>query len=226
MTEREPTIELQQSDLIFLHSPLNLLAQFVLLLEERFSLGLLPWQHDRDENKTGIFIHTEYNTPQETANAYPRIVVGRGSVVHRTDVALGDLDDRQPHLRTQEGYYHWSVGEADIQIQCVSENRGECCILGDTIQATVGMSRKEILKQFTLRSLSATNLLPVQPYKRDKEKWQVSLQFRVGFEQRWFTLPAAPLLRGITVSTATYSKNQLDALEYIKRFVVEQDDQL
>jgi len=219
MTDAGSTIKLTQSDLIFLHSPVNLLAQFVLLLEERFSQKRLPWEFSRDENETDVFIHTEYNFPQETANASPRIVVGRGTVVHR-QMVIGDMGPDQPEILTKEGYYRWGMGECDIRIQCVSENRGEANIIGDIVQTLIGMSKYEICKQFTLHEVTDTMLQPVEPWERDKEKWQASVQFRVKFEQRWFTIPVAPQLREITM----YSKSSLDALDYVKTFVLPDKD--
>lgn len=218
MIDNKSTITLSQSDRVFLHSPLNLLAQFVLLLEERFSQKNLPWQFNRDENQTDIFIHTEYSYPQEISNPVPRIIVGRGTVVHGRS-AIGDLDQNQPDLLQREGYYHWGPGECDIQIHCVSENRGETSLLGDIVQTLIGMSRNEICKQFTLRDISPVMLQPTQPFERDKEKWQAAVQFRVSFEHRWFTHPAAPTLKEISF----YSQSALDALDYVKRFVLRSD---
>lgn len=213
--DRTSTIELAQSDLIFLHSPLNLLAQFVLLLEERFSHGNLPWSHSPDENQTKIFIHTEYNAPKEVGDAYPRISVGRGSVVHNRDV-IGDIGPDNQDLLPRGTYVHWGTGDCDLRLQCVAENRGEATILGDIVQTLIGMSRKEICKQFSLRDVSAIVLQPAQPYTRDKEKWMCSVEFRVNFEHRWVTLVTAPTLKGINV----YSSSQLEALDYVKNIII------
>lgn len=219
MTDPGPTVNLTQSDLVLLHSPLSLLAQFVLLLEDRFSQGNLPWKFDRDDNQTDIFIHTVYNGEREIKNAIPRIVVGRGTIVHRR-ASAGDMGPDQPELLTKEGYHHWGLGDVDVQIRCISENRGEASIIGDIVQTLIGMSRKEICKQFTLRDISNIALQPTRPWKRDKEKWEAAVQFRVNFEHQWITVPVAPKLREIKL----YSKNKLDALDYVKTHVLRSQD--
>lgn len=222
--KNNPTIELSQNELIFLHSPLNMLAMFVLFLQERFSQGDLPWQYNADEGSTGLFIHTTYNTPTETNNAYPRIAVGRGSFVHRHKVVQGDLGSEQPRLMTHGITQHWSMAQADLQIQCIAEERGEACIIGDIVQAALGMTRTEICRQFRLHELGDVVMPDVQPYERDQNCWSVGVQFRVMFPHRWIQFPVAPMLRKITVSKSTYSQTQLDALEYTKRFVLRHDD--
>lgn len=220
----EPTIVLNQNDLIFLHSPLNMLALFALFLQERFTYPTLPWQFSTDEGTTGIHIHTSYNDPQEAANAYPRIVVGRGSFVHRHKFVQGDLGSEQPSLLSHSIYQHWSMARADLNIQCISQNRGEACILGDIVQSAVGMSRREICKQFKLHELGDIVLMGVQPYERDQDAWAVNVQFQIMFPHRWIQFPTAPALRELTVGKSVYSQSQLNALEYVKRFVLRSEE--
>lgn len=220
----EPTISLTQNDLIFLHSPLNMMAMFVLFLQERFSQGDLPWQYHPDEGTTGLHIHTTYNTPQETTGAYPRIAVGRGSFIHRHKIVQGDLGSEQPRLLTHGITQHWSMAEADLQIQCIAAQRGEASIIGDIVQAAIGMSRTELCKQFKLHEVSDVVMPDVQPYERDQNCWAAAVQFRIQFPHRWIQVPVAPMLREITVRKSTYSQEQLDALEYTKRFVLRHTD--
>lgn len=214
------TITLNHNDLIFIHSPLSMLSKFVLFLQERFSQNNLPWKYSNDENETDVFIHTEYNTPQETANAYPRISVGRGSFVHQHKVVQGDLGDPQPKLMKRGIHHHWSMCNGDISIQCISEKRGEGSILGDIVQSAIGMSRTEICKQFGLHEISSINFQATQPYERDQDKWRAPIQFRIKFAQRWLSMPIAPELSSITLRSDAISSSDKAALAYIKSEVI------
>lgn len=218
MTDPSRTIELTQSDLIFLHSPLNILAQFALLVQERFSQGNLPWAYSDNENETGIFIHTDYNMPEDTANAAPRVVVSSGTIVHEKTV-LGDIGPGNTNLLPREAHRHFGLCNGDVQIQCVSEAKGEAAIIGDIVQSLVGMTRKEICKQFQLRDIGAVVLQPPKPWDRDKQKWQTSVQFRLNWEHHWVTFPIAPELKQATF----YTDSQLDGLGYIKNAILRDD---
>lgn len=203
------------SDLVFINSPLNLLAKFTAYLQARFSQGKLPWEYSDNEAESGIFIFTEYSLPKDASNLSPAIVVGRGSTVHNRDV-VADRDQESAAELFKGGQNSWGTGEMDVRIQCIGQTYGESSIIGDVVQASISMAIRALTELFTLRNISPVVLGPTMPYERDEDKFVSNVDFRVFFEQRWFVIQAAPELQGIDVS----SRLNEEAAEHVKTFTL------
>ena len=188
------------TDLIFINSPLNLLAKFTAYLQARFSLNKMPWQFNDNEGESDIFIFTEYSLPKDASNLSPAVVVGRGSTVHQRDV-VADRDQESAAELFKGGQNSWGTGEMDVRIQCIGQTYGESSIIGDVVQASISMAIRPLCELFTLRNISPVVLGPTGPYERDEDKFVSNVDFRVFFERRWFVIQAAPELTGIDVLT-------------------------
>lgn len=186
-------------DAVWLHSPLNLLAQFTSLFRTRFADGHLPWRWHHDEGTTGIFIEAEFSRENEATNASPAITVTRGSVVYRRDV-VGDEDQNNKDRITKGGKNFWSAGETDLRVEIIGQTMGEAALIADVVASTVHMTREPICEAFSLRDISPVTAGRVVPYERDKTKWVTHVDFRVYFEERWFGVPAAPSLRKLRMT--------------------------
>jgi hypothetical protein len=218
-------LDIPESDLVFLHSPLNKLAQFTRFFQIHFSQGRLPWAWNEDPNQVtdindldgpaNIYIAAEFALEKEYENASPALIVTRGSVVHPRPV-VGDDGPVAPDRLTKGWEMKFGFGEMDIRIQCVGQTKAEASVLGDIVQCAVSMTRGPIQKAMTLRDISAVVLSPTTPYIRDKDKWQNNVDFRVSFEQRWMIVPAAPALTEVDF----YTKETLDAAGYVKTFAL------
>lgn len=218
-------LDIEQSNLVFLHSPLNKLAQITRFLQIRFSQGTLPWQWHEDTNLVidpddqdgpgNIFIDAEFALEKDYEGASPALIVTRGSTVHPRPV-VGDQGPVSPDQLTKAWEQKIGFGEMDIRIQCISQNKAECAILGDVVQTSITMTRKGLTQALTLRDISEVVLSPTVPYIRDKDKWQNNVDFRVFYEQRWRVIPAAPVLDRADV----YMKQTLDAANYVRTFAL------
>lgn len=191
-----PDTVLSTDSLVFLHSPINLLGQFVGLMRHRFSLGALPWQYSEVESASEIYVESEFSISSEIEDASPAIIVTRGSIVHKRDV-IGDTDQNNLQFLTKRGKNYWSTGECEVRIQCIGQTKAEAATIGDIVQTTIHMTRDPICEAFTLRDISEVVLSKVVEYERDQRKWVCNVDFMVHFEHRWFTIPAAPALRQI-----------------------------
>jgi hypothetical protein len=219
-------LDVPESDLVFLHSPLSMLAMFTRFFQIQFSQGRFPWQWDEDPNKVwgdgtdldakaNIYIEAEFALAKEYESAAPAVIVTRGAVVHPRPV-IGDQGPVSPNQLTRGWKNEYGHGEMDVRLQCIGQTKAEAAIIGDIVQAAVTMTRGPIMQAMTLRDISATVLNPTMPYIRDKDKWQNNVDFRVKFEQRWLILPVAPVLDRADF----YAKNTLDAVTYVKTFAL------
>ena len=219
------SLDIPASDLVFLHSPLNKLAQFTQFLRIRFSQGNIPWQWNEDPNQVtdindpdvaaNIYIDAEFAIEKEYENAAPALIVTRGSVVHPRPV-VGDQGPVSPDQLTKAWEMKIGFGEMDVRIQCIGQTKAEAGILGDIVQASITMGHKGLTQAMTLRNISQSVLSPTTPYIRDKDKWQNNVDFRIMFEQRWMVIPAAPVLDRVD----GYTKETLDAANYVKTFAL------
>jgi len=223
-------LDVPESKLIFLHSPLNKLAMFTRFLQIRFSQGTLPWQWREDPNKVGgdgddpdaaatVFIDAEFALEKDYEGASPAIIVGRGSVVHPRPV-VGDDAPVSPDKLTRGWEQKIGFGEMDVRMQCIGQTKAEASIIGDIVQASITMSRKSIMQAMTLRNVSQTVLSPVQPYIRDSDKFMCVVEFRVYFEQRWKVIPSAPILDRVDF----FTKSVVDAANYVQTFALKNQE--
>ena len=181
------------SPTVLLHSPLSILGKFSDFLRVRFSHSNLPWVYSPNDADTQIFVYPEYTRATSASNLSPALIVSRGSTVH-TKAVVGDQAEASPVI-AREAETGYVFGETDIRIACVGQSYGESAILADVVQSAITMSRAVITKAFTLRDIMAVVQGPTTPYPRDEEKYVTYVDFRVSFEQKWFTIPIAPVLK-------------------------------
>lgn len=190
------------NSLAFYHSSISLLAQFKLLMEDRFTQKNLPWQYSDNEEETGVFISTEMNIPEERSNESPLIVIGKGSTVWK-QVVQGDKgtgNDTQLKKGTKQYYGRL---ETDINIQAVSLNYGESSILGDIIQSTVATGRQPIKRYLGIQDIGPVVLQPTSDFEFDEQKWQTAIQFRITYEQTWVHVQTGPTYNGFNMTLKT-----------------------
>ncbi len=190
-----------QTALIFLNSPLNLLAKFALFMQERFSSPSLPWQYDADENKTQIFVQTAYDKNLNTSNTCPQITIERGTL-SQGEMVQGDLHGHNPHVLSKDATRKYGRVDVDIRIHCASTVKGECEVLGDIVQTSIRMSMPLLRRLLKIHDISAVALQPVRPYEHDKERWATTVEFRLMFEAHWFEYNQAPELRSVSILNA------------------------
>lgn len=183
-----------------LSTSLATLGMYVAVLRERFRDGAvsdppLPyiWRSkasgETDAATTGLFIESGWNENLEARNVRPGIWVDRDQNVYGR-VAIGDQDQIAAVVNVgMESFY--CPGDLDIIVDCTSPKRGESMLLGSIVQDFLHMSGRIIMKYFGLRDISPCILNRTVPFEKDIKLWTTPLQFRVAYENRWSTLPAA-----------------------------------
>jgi hypothetical protein len=185
------------ADQPFIHnqSSLALIAAFVVVLRERYSLpNDTPWVWTGDPNTASLHIYSQYDRASEASNLVPRIVINRGPLANQR-IVIGDMDQNQPALMTTGAKYFHQLASCSFAVECIAETNGESDIIADVTQAAISGAEELIAKNFTLRQISPLLTQPTRPYDTDKEKWVTEIEFRVDLERRWFTLPNALTMR-------------------------------
>lgn len=194
------TDEYNADGLKLINSPINILAKFTVFLRDRFSQSNLPWQYSSNEGDTGIHINLEYTLGKAAENLSPAIVVGRGSVVHgQTTVA--DRDQNSNDELYVGGSNKYRLAEMDLRLQCIGQTYAETSIISDIAQSSISMSQQILTKAFTLQNIGPVVAGQVVPFERDEDKFSCNVDFRLAFEQRWYQVPAAPRLSGVSFKT-------------------------
>lgn len=209
-----PTYEIDELDVVLLHSPLNLMTQFAFFLKDRFSKEGHIFAYDDDENLSKLFIGVYYETTSQRENAKPQIIVSRGQNVWQQQ-SVGHDGPINPDFLVSEGRYGYGRGQCDMRIQVKAQLPHEAELLGDILQGSIHMSRRFLEKEFTLLDIgSATILSPVTRNNEDTELWSCGLSFRVEYEVRWYITHASRKVREVHLSQKTR-----DALDYIKTHI-------
>lgn len=197
-------------------SATQILGMFAVLLRGRFSYEETPqnfmWREDPTE--TGLFVCTYLDENQGTEVGYPKVTVGRGTMVSG-DSSVGDQDQHNPELLKRGGMYFHRFVSFDVSIECAAETKGEAEALGDMVWATIEMGRHEICRAMTLRELSSVVLEPVRPMSDDQSKFVTRVGFRLQFEVRWYSVAGTRVLNAITAS-----QMRSDAQTYIENFIL------
>jgi len=221
-----PRIAGQQAD-IAVGSPLALVALFTEIVRERFrpsnSLAWV-WNENSTPAKTEentdlaprkIVIEPAFNEHLEVRNYRPAIYIDKGETA-AGKVALGNFVGQQ--LKTGFRAFY-ALGTVPMDIEVVSEAKGESAILGDLVWFYILAGREQIRASFDLHELTPPILGKTVPFEGDKGQWSTHISFEVQFNLRWSTLPIGPLLEDIMVRYRDSKETNPDTFllkQYIK----------
>lgn len=201
-----PRLPGQQAD-VAPSSPTAITALFTEIVRERFRVDNgLAWAWSDGEtpapDETGnpdaprkILIEPAFAEHDETRNYRPAIFIDKGET-RMEKVAIGNLAGKQLSSGLT-GYY--ALASVPIDIECVSDKKGESAILGDTVWFYVLAGRELIQKTFGLHELTPPVLGRTIPSERDKAEWSTHVSFEIQTHLRWTTKPVAPLLNGVVM---------------------------
>jgi hypothetical protein len=189
-----------QHSYVNISNPLTLIGLFVEILRERFkattpSSPALLWNWEDDLKSTPVFIESGFNLHMEARNARPGIWIDQDQTVFLRPV-LGDRD-QIPENRRQDIKQYYALVETDMTVDCTSADRGESLMLGSVVHCFLQMSARVIMQWFGLRDISPIIMGKTVPFEKDVALMSTPIQFRVGYEARWATIPILPILQGI-----------------------------
>ena len=201
-----PRIAGQQAD-IAVGSPLAIVALFSEIVRERFRSGNgLAWVWDENATPQATETNTEdqprriviepgFNENLEVRNFRPAIYIDKGETA-AGKVALGNFVGQQMHTGLRAFY---ALGTAPMDIEVVSESKGESAIIADLVWFYILAGREQIRATFDLHELTPPILGKTVPFEGDKGQWSTHISFEVQFNLRWTTLPIGPLLKDINM---------------------------
>lgn len=198
-----------------LRSPIEICGAFLYMIRERFSQGDLRWSWTENPATTGIVIELGGLEETEISDAHPAIFINRGQYVFNK-VVLGDKDQEQPLILKKRLQHFYAVGECDLNISCISKSRFESEEIGSTVANFIHKSSRDIMGVFGLYDISPISLSTVSPYEKDDTLFQSNVIFRITFEDRWATVPAAPALKKLLV---TLKEKNATAAEFIRNYI-------
>jgi len=189
-----------QHSYINLSAPLTLIGIFVTIIRDRFSATAksdpaMKWIWVPDLKTTPIFIESGFNEHLEARNARPGIWVDREQSVFLKG-AVGYQDQEPTEIHTGFQSYH-AFAETDMLIECTSRDRGESMLIGSIVQEFLQASAQIIMSWFGLRDISPLIMGRTVPFEKDQTLMSTPIQFRVGYEARWTSLPISNILNGI-----------------------------
>jgi hypothetical protein len=140
-------------------------------------------------------IEPAFSEHAEARNYRPAIYVDKGETAP-SKVAIGNFAGQNiPHA--VKGFY--SIATIPIEIECVSDKKGESAILADTVWFYMLAGREQVVKTFGLHDMSNPILGRTSPSERDKVEWSTRVTFTIDAHLRWATQPVAPLLQSILI---------------------------
>lgn len=203
---RLPRMDGQQAD-VAVGSPLALVALFTEIVRERFrpSNGLAwVWNENSTPEQTEdntedaprkIVIEPSFNEQLEVRNFRPAIYIDKGETA-AGKVALGNF----AAAKLQKGLRaFYALGTSPMDIEVVSDRKGESAIIGDIVWFYILAGRDQIRSYFGLHELTPPVLGRTVPFEGDKGQWSTHITFEVQYDLRWMTLPVSPLLNDIVV---------------------------
>jgi len=221
-----PRIAGQQAD-IAVGSPLAIVALFAEIVRERFRPGSgLAWvwsenstpqktEENTEDQPRRIVIEPAFNENLEVRNYRPAIYIDKGETA-AGKVALGNFVGQQMHTGFRAFY---ALGTTPMDIEIVSDSKGESAILGDLVWFYLLAGREQIRSSFDLHELTPPILGKTVPFEGDKSQWSTHVSFEVQFNLRWTTLPIGPLLKDISMRYRDSKETNPDVFllkQYIK----------
>lgn len=164
----------------------------------------MPWVWRDNPADTEIHIEVQYEPNTETADKRPGVYIDKDQTSYG-QVVLGNRDQNQPAIITRRQEQFISFAQTDILIDCISPVRGESAQIADALQQYLHMSSRIIMQVFSFRSISPIVLGRTMPFQRQTDLFNTQLTFRIEYEVRWATIPAAPVLRALGVQLSESS---------------------
>jgi hypothetical protein len=194
--------ELGQLYEVKIQSPLALVGAFLYLVRNRFKddpSNTLNWKWRDDPGATDITIEAQYNQNTEARDVRPGIYIDRDQTTYGK-VSIGNFDQNQHKLLQTEHTHHFSLGQTDIIMECISPVRGESMQLADITQTYLESSKYIIQAVFGFRDISPIVMSRTSPMVKQTDLHVTTLNFRVDYETRWATTPATAALMSLGVS--------------------------
>ena len=208
---------------VMVKSSLHLLGIYLNALRERFSSvgDDFPWNYDDEDSTTRVYIESGSGDEVSKNDARPAIYVDRSAFIF-PKVAIGDFVGRQTKTGLRAFY---STGQGQINIDCVSSNRGESAVLGDIVQAFLMMSADEILRTQNLRDITPITLGATTAWEKDKRLYATRVTSECSFDVKWATRPDARKIQ--TIGTRITHESGVDfhqiALDSLSRVDLDDD---
>lgn len=224
--QQVPRIAGQQAD-IAVASPLAIVALFTEVVRERFRpSNNLSWvwtenptpqktEENTEEQPRKILIEPAFNENTEVRNFRPAIYIDKGETA-AGKVAIGNFVGQ--HLPTGMRAFY-ALGTSPMDIEVVSDVKGESAILADLVWFYLLAGREQIRATFDLHEMTPPILGRTVPFDGDKNQWSTHITFEVQFNLRWRTLPIGPLLADIVMRYRDSKETNPDTFllkQYIK----------
>lgn len=222
--EEYPRMPDQQAD-VMPGSPLAVLALFTEIVRSRFRDGTLAWhwtdnptpeatEENTEDEPRKILIEPSFSEGDEVRNFRPAIFVDKQETIPNK-VAVGNFAGAV--LRTgQRAFY--SLATIPIDIEVVSDRKGESAILADITWFYLLAGREQIRKTFGLQEMTNPVLGRTVPQENDKRTWVTHITFNIEIGFRWSTLPVSPVLREIVAKFYASGETNPDAY-LLKTFI-------
>ena len=201
-----PRLPGQQVD-VMPASPTAVVALITEILRERFRPeNALPWAYTDGltpaSDETGdvdaprkLLIVPAFSEHAEARNFRPAIYVDKGDTVAE-GVAIGHVAGK--HLPSGlTGFY--ALGNIPIDVECVSDQKGESATIADTAWFYLLAGREQILRTFGLHTMTLPTLGRTLPGEKDRGEWSTHVTFAISTHLRWTTKPISPLLQSIVI---------------------------
>lgn len=209
---------------IGLFSPLNLTGSVMDLLRERFKEGnSSQWVCRDDENVSDtspnnvqqtLHVVPSYNDATDEADAYPRVVVARGSIVG-SKIYIGNVDQNNTEFLATGLLQCGCRGTIDINLICVAETAGGCEQLVDAVYTTVLMTKELFLRRYRYHDVPVVVCTATTPSQTYPSKYQANVQFQIQYEQKWTTVAV-----GVPLAKIVVSQKPEDAVHYTTSHVI------
>lgn len=198
---------------VFSYSEMAIQGIFVEVIRERFrgvNLRDNPhyWEADvtpkeSEENSPDaprkLYIESQYLEFPDARNYRPAVLVDTNGQTPEKQVVNNFAGRRAQDQK--EAF--WCPATTPVEILVVDDRRGSCSVLADIIWMHLLGVRNFVRAEFGFQDMTEPLKSKVQPFRRDKDLWEVLITFNVRSPIRWVTTPIAPLLRGIRLRLTT-----------------------
>lgn len=208
----------EQLKIIPLKSPAELEGAFRFLLREHFKDDeIWNWEPNPTNTKISIEVGSEANI--NFNDKKPSIWIEHGQTPFG-EVVLGNRGPDQPSIFKTRTQHYYTQASADMRVVCSSPRRTESVLLADKIQKFIHFSASLICGIFGFRNMSPVTMNSTQMQEKDEKHFITPLMFRVSYELRWATIPAAAPLNRLLLKLQDEDAGE----ESIREIILDVDD--
>lgn len=192
---------------VFSYSELAIQGIFVEIIRERFrgvNLRDCPWYWSddvtpkEDEENTPdaprkLYVEAQYLEFPDARNYRPAVLVDTNGQIGEKQV-INNFAGRRPQDQKEA---FWLPTTTPVEILVVDDRRGTCSVLADIIWMHLLSGRNLIRGTFGFQDMTEPVKSKVQPFRRDKDLWEVLITFNTKAPIRWVTTPIAPMMNQI-----------------------------